>query len=70
MDEVMYYHYILLSASELKTTRGMDSAAMGHPERMPSSAPFFHLGGKYVSILHNKTMLTGFPLRVPGGRLP
>ena len=70
VDEVMYYHYILLSASEWKTARGMDSAAAGHPAGMPSSAPFVHLGGGYVSVLHNKTMLTGFLLGVPGGRLP
>ena len=70
MDEAMYYHYILLSASEWKTAGGMDSATSGRPTGMSPSVPFVHLGGGYVSVLHNKTMLTGFLLRVPGGRLP
>ena len=70
MDEAMHYHYIPLSASEWKTAGGMDPAAAGRPAGMSSSAPFVHLGGGYVSVLHNTTMLTGFPFGVPGGRLP
>ena len=62
MDEVMHYHYILLSASEWK-------AAAWRLAGMPSSAPFVYLSGGYVSFLHYKTMLTGFPLGLPGGRL-
>ena len=70
MDEVMHYHYILMSVSEWKAAGGMDSAAAEGLARMPSSTPFVYLGGRYVSFLRNKTMLTGFPLGLLGGRLP
>ena len=52
MDEVMHYHYILLSASEWKAAGGMDSATAGRPAGMPSSAPFLYHGDGYVSFLH------------------
>ena len=70
MDEVMHYHNILFSACEWKAARGMDLATARRPAGMPSSGPFFYLGGGYVSFLHNNTMLTGFPHGLPGGRLP
>ena len=70
VDEIMHYHYILFSGNEWKAAGGMDSTTPRCPAGMPSSTPFVYLGSGYVSFLHNKTMLTGFPHRLPGGRLP
>ena len=65
VDEVMHYHYILLGASEWWKAAGEVVSAAG----MPSSAPFVHLGGGYAGVLHNKTLLAGLPLGLPGGML-
>ena len=69
VDETMHNHCILLGAGEWKAARGMGLAPMWRSIGMSPSAPPVYIGSGHSGVLHDKALLKGLPLGIPGDKI-
>ena len=70
VDETMQNHSILLGASEWKAARGVDPAPTWRPAGMSPSAPSVYISSGHSSVLHDKALLKGINITIPGVKTP